>query len=166
MSKEPKEERFIRLAKARVNKIIKMVRLLGNLSGVSNYSYTQHQVEQIFSVLQTELDKSKRRFTDGNSGKRRFTLSDSIVTERNDEYCPTIVLRLPDDTHLTAKVVDYPDFPAINIYRNDENCDNPECVCFVEYNSERHEGHELCIGVYQNDEEDTIYYGPYMAERD
>lgn len=47
MSKEPKDERFIRLAEARVNKIIKMVRLLGNLSGSSNYSYTDSQVEQI-----------------------------------------------------------------------------------------------------------------------
>lgn len=46
MSKEPKDERFIRLAEARVNKIIKMVRLLGNLSGSSNYSYTDSQVEQ------------------------------------------------------------------------------------------------------------------------
>ena len=50
MSREPKDERFVRLAEARVNKIIKMVRLLGNLSGISNYSYTQRQVEQ----MQTE----------------------------------------------------------------------------------------------------------------
>ena len=56
MSKEPKDERFVRLAEARVNKIIKMVRLLGNLSWSSNYSYTQRQVEQIFTALQTELD--------------------------------------------------------------------------------------------------------------
>lgn len=31
MTKEAKSERFVRLAEARVNKIIKMVRLLGNL---------------------------------------------------------------------------------------------------------------------------------------
>lgn len=85
--------------------------------------------------------------------------------EPKDTRYPTIILRLPDGTYLTAKAVDYPNFPAINIYRNDENCDNPECVCFVEYNSERREGHELCIGVYQSDEDDTIYYEPYTAER-
>ena len=61
MSKEPKDERFIRLAEARVNKIIKMVHLLGNLSWSSNYSYTQRQVEQIFTALQTELDKARKR---------------------------------------------------------------------------------------------------------
>lgn len=38
-SKETKEEKFIRLAEARVNKILVMMRLLGNLSGI-NYSFT------------------------------------------------------------------------------------------------------------------------------
>ena len=57
MSKEHKDERFIRLAEARVNKIIKMVRLLGNLSWSSNYEYTTDQVAQIFKVLQSVHDK-------------------------------------------------------------------------------------------------------------
>ena len=51
MTKEAKSERFVRLAEARVNKIIKMVRLLGNLSWSSNYEYTTDQVAQIFKAL-------------------------------------------------------------------------------------------------------------------
>ena len=38
--KESKENRFRRLAEARVNKIIAMIRLLGNLSSRSIYAYT------------------------------------------------------------------------------------------------------------------------------
>ena len=51
-SKESREDRFRRLAEARVNKIIAMIRLLGNLSSRSIYAYTLEQVEQIFSALQ------------------------------------------------------------------------------------------------------------------
>ena len=97
MSREPKDERFIRLAEARVNKIIKMVRLLGNLSGSSNYTYTQRQVEQIYTALQTELDKSRKRFAAGGKyTKPRFTLSDSPEKPTTPEWYPTIVLPLPD----------------------------------------------------------------------
>ena len=62
MTKEAKSERFVRLAEARVNKIIKMVRLLGNLSWSSNYEYTTDQVAQIFKALQTELNTARQRF--------------------------------------------------------------------------------------------------------
>ena len=61
MSKEPKDERFIRLAEARVNKIIKMVRLLGNLSWSSNYEYTTDQVAQIRDELTCLLDIIDRK---------------------------------------------------------------------------------------------------------
>ena len=38
--KESKIDRFRRVAEARVNKIIKMIRLLGNCSGTGVYEYT------------------------------------------------------------------------------------------------------------------------------
>ena len=164
MSKEPKDERFVRLAEARVNKIIKMVRLRGNLSWSSNYSYTQRQVEQIFTALQTELDKARKRFAAGKTGKQRFTLSDSPEKPTTPEWYPTIVLPLPDGTHLSAKAINDPNFPAINVYWDKGGADDPEHVSFVEYNPERGDGHEVCIGVYNSVEEDTIHYGPYMAE--
>lgn len=65
MTKEAKSDRFVRLAEARVNKIIKMVRLLGNLSWSSNYEYTTDQVAQIFKALQTELNTARQRFAAG-----------------------------------------------------------------------------------------------------
>ena len=43
--KETKEERFRRVAEARVNKILCMIRLLGNCAGTAVYRYSQDQVD-------------------------------------------------------------------------------------------------------------------------
>ena len=72
--KESKADRFRRVADARVNKIIKMIRLLGNCSGTGVYEYTDTQAAYIFSALQSELDKAKRRFRKPSLGKHRFSL--------------------------------------------------------------------------------------------
>lgn len=63
MLKESKSDRFIRIAQARVNKLIHMIRLLGNCSATGNYEFTDDQVEQIFSTLHTELFKARKRYT-------------------------------------------------------------------------------------------------------
>ena len=76
--KESKADRFRRVAEARVNKIIKMIRLLGNCSGTGVYEYTDTQVAYIFSALQSELDKAKRRFRKPLLGKHRFSLTDAL----------------------------------------------------------------------------------------
>lgn len=60
--KETRSIRFKRLAEARVNKIIKMVRLLGNLSVTTIYAYEPDQIVQIFSAIQGELNKARSRF--------------------------------------------------------------------------------------------------------
>ena len=75
--KETKDEKFRRLAEARVNKILHLFRLLGNLSWTANYSYTRDQVEQIFTTLQLELVKTKVRFLqDQEKVKKRFSLGE------------------------------------------------------------------------------------------
>jgi hypothetical protein len=56
-----------------------MVRLLGNCSGTNVYEYSEEQVEQIFSALQTELDMARQRYEGvGSRKKRRFSLSEDI----------------------------------------------------------------------------------------
>ena len=57
-----KRENFVRLAENRTNKILDMIRLLGNLSNTSNYSYTKEDVEKIFNTLEKELTDTKRKF--------------------------------------------------------------------------------------------------------
>lgn len=60
--KESKEDRFCRVAEARVNKIIKMMRLLGNCSNNAVYAFSPEQVEQIFETLQFELKQARKQY--------------------------------------------------------------------------------------------------------
>ena len=69
-----KEENFKRLAEKRTNKIIDMLRLLGNLSNTSNYSYSEKQIEAIFSALEQELKEQKSRFAVKQETKKIFRL--------------------------------------------------------------------------------------------
>lgn len=102
--KESKADRFRRVAEARVNKIIKVIRLLGNCSGTSVYAYTDAQVAYIFSALQSELDKAKRRFRKPSLGKHRFSLADTNEFDDDSPLEPTIALVLPDGSYLRAVV--------------------------------------------------------------
>ena len=65
---EPKNEsknreKFVSLGEKRVTKAIKDLRLIGNLSNKSNYSYTEKDVKKIISALENEVRNLKRRFT-------------------------------------------------------------------------------------------------------
>ena len=71
---ETKRERFVRLAEARTNKILDMLRLLGNCSSKSNYDYTDEDVKQIFAALEKELKNTKNRFMGIEAKEERFTL--------------------------------------------------------------------------------------------
>ena len=75
MEKETKREKFVRLAEARTNKIIDMIKLLGNCSSLSTYEYTQQDVEKIFSAIEFELREAKKRFARSDASKSsKFTL--------------------------------------------------------------------------------------------
>ena len=166
--KESKEDRFHRLAEARVNKIIPMIHLLGNLSNTGIYSYSRHQVEHIFTALQFELVKAKIRFLQPQ-GKRnkRFSLSEpyDLNEMRATEDHPAFVIPLPDGTYLRAVGFPNKDYPAINIYWDNGTNAPTEILCFAEFNQEKQGDMRVCIGAYRSDEEDTTYYEPYMAER-
>lgn len=160
---ESKTDRFRRVAEARVNKIIKMIRLLGNCSGTGVYEYTDTQAAYIFSALQSELDKAKKRFRKPSLGKHRFSLTDTNEFDDDRPLEPTIALALPDGSYLRAVVYEDDHFPAINIYWDHDGGKASELLCFAEYNSERDEGAQVCIGTYVSDEDETQYYAPYMA---
>lgn len=163
--RESKPDRFRRLAEARVNKIIKMLRLLGNCSGTNVYEYNDSQVEQIFTALQIELDAARQRYANaGAAGRKRFSLSESATPAPTPDIIsnPHITLQLPDGTSIRAVAYADTDFPAINIYLL-KGSEPAEKICFAEYNPERSPCHEVCIGVYASDEDDTTYYAPYYA---
>lgn len=66
---------FIRLAEARVNKAIKSIQVIGNLSNKANYEYSEADVKLITQALQRELSNLKHRFQhDGNDSTSEFRL--------------------------------------------------------------------------------------------
>jgi hypothetical protein len=71
---EDKQAKFRRLAKQRGERILKDLRLLGNLSNTNNYSYTEAEVKKIFSALEEELKFSRSRFQKTISRRRGIDL--------------------------------------------------------------------------------------------
>ena len=71
---ETKREKFVRLVEARTNKIIDMIRLLGNCSNKANYDYSDLDVQKIFNTLEKELKLSKMKFTCGDIDESKFKL--------------------------------------------------------------------------------------------
>lgn len=74
MSKESKRERFVRIAEARTNKILEMIRLLGNCSSKANYEYSDEDIKKIFGALEKELKNTKNRFLGIDASNEKFTL--------------------------------------------------------------------------------------------
>jgi hypothetical protein len=61
-SSRDKRERFVTLAEKRVNRLLKDIRLLGNLSNKNNYVYTDGDARKIFAALEGELKSVRRKF--------------------------------------------------------------------------------------------------------
>jgi hypothetical protein len=71
---ENKRERFVRLAEARTNKIIDMIRLLGNCANKANYDYTDADVQKIFNALEKEIKLAKTKFSLSEVEESKFKL--------------------------------------------------------------------------------------------
>ena len=74
MSNESKRERFVRIAEARTNKILEMMRLLGNCSSKANYEYSDEDIKKIFGALEKEIKNTKNRFLGIDANSEKFTL--------------------------------------------------------------------------------------------
>jgi len=59
-------DNFVRLAENRTNNILKALDLLGNLSNRSNYSYSDEDVQKIFSALNRKMKDVRHRFDDSS----------------------------------------------------------------------------------------------------
>lgn len=70
-----KRENFKRIADNRVNKIVDLISKLHNLSNTSFYEYTDEQINEIFRLIQNELNKQKQLFDkDKKKGQKRVEL--------------------------------------------------------------------------------------------
>ncbi len=71
---ETKRDRFVRIVENRTNKIIDMLRLLGNCANKSNYDYTEADVQKIFNTLDKELKAAKMKYTSVGTEEDKFKL--------------------------------------------------------------------------------------------
>ena len=69
-NEETRKDRFRRVVTRRTNKILEQIRVLGNCSNKSSYSYTNEDVQKIFSAIEKELRIVKAKFA--NRKKNRF----------------------------------------------------------------------------------------------
>lgn len=81
--KETKAERFKRVATVRVNKMIKLMQLIGNCSNTATYEFTEKEANRMFDAMQVELDKARARFEEANSSRLHFSF-DCEESEQND----------------------------------------------------------------------------------
>ena len=70
--KESKSELFLRLAKVRVQKVLKALRILGNCSNRNNYEYTQEQIDSMYEVLAKTLQTTIDKFTPSKKEQETF----------------------------------------------------------------------------------------------
>jgi len=67
---ETKKDRFKRIAGARTNKLLEMIKLLGNCSNTGNYEYTEDDVKKIFGTLEKELRIAKSKFEQSSKNSK------------------------------------------------------------------------------------------------
>ena len=73
---ETKRDKFVRMAEARTIKIISMIRLLGNCSNRGAYEYTDKDVNQICTAIESAVSDAKKRFKNSPNGTAQvFSLS-------------------------------------------------------------------------------------------
>jgi hypothetical protein len=71
---ETKKDKFVRVAESRTNKLISMIRLLGNCSNKAVYEYTDKDVKKIFNALESELKAAKSKFLETSETGAKFKL--------------------------------------------------------------------------------------------
>ena len=70
-----RRQKFVDLAEARVNKALKDIQLIGNLSNKSAYEFTEADIRKIFGALQKGVESAKARFSkDSDNAGGEFRL--------------------------------------------------------------------------------------------
>jgi hypothetical protein len=72
MAEESKQAKFVRLAEARVNRALKDIALIGNLSA-GQYESTPEQVAAIMGALRSAVESTESKYA-GTSSSPKFSL--------------------------------------------------------------------------------------------
>ncbi len=59
---ETPEQRFKRIAEVRTNAVLDRLRILGNLSNRQMYSYTEEDINKIFSAINKQIKEVRAKF--------------------------------------------------------------------------------------------------------
>ncbi len=86
-----------------------------------------------------------------------FQTSENSLLPEKGKCCE---VKLPNGIMLQAEAYQETEFPCINIVMCSKEGEKTK-ICFAEHNPEREPGHQLCIGVYCAEEDDTVYYNSY-----
>jgi len=62
INNETPEERFKRIATLRTNTVLDKIRILGNLSNKKMYSYSEEDIDRIFSAITKQLKEVRAKF--------------------------------------------------------------------------------------------------------
>ncbi|MEL7098931.1 MAG: hypothetical protein AAGM84_08895 [Pseudomonadota bacterium] len=74
MGERDKRRKFEELAEKRVNKAIKDLRLIGNLSNRNNYAFDDDDIRKITKALDDEVKALKARFAQNRHSGQIFKL--------------------------------------------------------------------------------------------
>ncbi len=67
-----KSQKFKDLAEKRVNKVLKGISLIENLSNRNNYDYTSEEADKMIREIETAVRNMKARFQGSGSSRQRF----------------------------------------------------------------------------------------------
>lgn len=137
--------------------------------------------ERAYGILECVFSIFNTKHPSGYCG-RSLSVGDIVLLEGQHYLCATIgfqpigfqtsensllpekgkgcEVKLPGGVTLRAAAYQGTEYPCINIMMCSPEGEE-EAICFAEHNPEREDGHQLCIGVYCDEEEDTVYYDSY-----
>jgi len=72
-------------------------------------------------------------------------------------------ITMPDGTKLVVSIYQTEEYPSIDIDLIKEGGDM-ERICFVEHNQERAPGQQLCVCIYEPENDEPIYYESYAKK--
>jgi hypothetical protein len=67
------QERFVRLAERRVNRIMDALEKLGSCSDKKNYDYSNTDIKKIFGKIEKKLKETRLKFQGTSRNKREAT---------------------------------------------------------------------------------------------
>ena len=77
-NKKNNRKDFIRLANKRVPNALRYIRLIGNLSNTSNYTYNEKDIDKIFKALEDALAECRQKF------EKKTKKDEFCLDEEND----------------------------------------------------------------------------------